>query len=159
MLFAGSALAQNYIFASLSENDIQTLVESMEILDVSRGENIITQGQEGDYFYIIEKGTFSVLVNNKNVAQLGEGKSFGELALLYNSPRQATIRAETAATLYSLDRETFRYTLAQSAATKSIEIKQALGKVPLLNGLTEEQFDKLCDTVEIVPYNAGIVEL
>jgi len=149
------ALAQSYIFSSLGESETITLIESMEILEVSRGENIITQGQEGDYFYIIEKGTFTVLVNGKNVAQLGEGKSFGELALLYNSPRQATIRAETAATLYSLDRDTFRFTLAQSSATKMREVKQALAKVPILSGLTDDQLEKLTDTVEIVPYNAG----
>lgn len=95
------------------------------------------------------------MVNSKPVAQLGEGKSFGELALLYNSPRQATIRAETSSVLYTLDRDTFRFTLAQSSASRIVEIKQALSRVPLLNGLTDEQFEKLTDTVELVPYNAG----
>jgi cAMP-dependent protein kinase regulator len=127
----------------------------MEILDVSRGENIITQGQQGDYFYIIEKGAFTVLVNDKAVAQLGEGKSFGELALLYNSPRQATIRSESVATLFSLDRDTFRHILSHSSSNRLNEIKTALGKVPLLAGLTDEQFSKLTDTVEMVPYKAG----
>lgn len=150
-----NALMQNYIFSNLSENDVLSLIDSMEILDVSRGEHIITQGQQGDYFYIVDRGAFTVIVNDKPVAQLGEGKSFGELALLYNSPRQATIRAETAAVLFSLDRETFRYTLASSSSNNMKEIKNALSKVPLLSGLTDEQFSKLCDTVEIVPYNSG----
>lgn len=110
-------------------------------------------GQEGDYFYIIDKGTFTVLVNSKQVAQLGDGKSFGELALLYNSPRQATVRAETSATLYSLDRETFRYTLAQSSASRMNEVKQALARVPILAGLTDDQLERLTDTVELVPFN------
>ena len=117
---------------------------------------ILLSGEEGDFFYIIEKGTFTVIVNNKPEAQLGEGKSFGELALLYNSPRQATIRAETSSILYTLDRETFRFTLAQSSASRVIEIKQSLSRVPLLNGLTDEQFEKLADTVELIPFDAGI---
>lgn len=149
-------MSQTYIFNNVPESDTITLIESMAILEVSRGENVITQGEEGDFFYIIEKGTFSVIVDNKQVAQLGEGRSFGELALLYNSPRQATVRAETAAVLYTLDRDTFRFTLAQSSASRVLEIKQALARVPLLQGLTDDQFERLTDTVELIPYNYGI---
>jgi CRP-like cAMP-binding protein len=150
----------------------------MEILDVSAGENIITQGnsptqlfqhnlqplnvvaplfagQDGDYFYIVEKGSFTVLVDGKPVSQVGEGSSFGELALLYNAPRQATIRSDTNAVVFSLDRESYRFIIAQSTSNREKEIKQALRHVPLLAELTDEQLEKLADSVEIFPYNAG----
>ena len=114
-------------------------------------------GQEGDYFYIIEKGTFTVIVDNTiKPGKLNEGSSFGELALLYNAPRQATIRCATEAVLFSLDRETYRYIIAQSSAVRDLEIKQALSKVPILTELTEEQLDRLADTVETFPYKPGM---
>ncbi len=112
-------------------------------------------GDVGDYFYIVEKGTFTVLVDKKPVAQIGEGKSFGELALVYNTPRQATIRADSPSTLFSLDRNTFRFTLANNLERKTTEIEDALIKVPLLQNLTPEQVSKLADTVEVITYNPG----
>ena len=112
-------------------------------------------GEDGDYFYIVDNGSFQVIVDGKPVSTIGEGSSFGELALLYNSPRAATIRSETAATVFSLDRETYRFIIAQSSNSRDVEIKRALAKVPLLQDLTEEQLDKLTDTVEIFPYEPG----
>ena len=118
---------------------------------------ISSKGQNGDYFYIIDSGKFTVIVNNKPVSTLTNGHSFGELALLYESPRQATVRADTNAVLFSLDRETYKHIVAQSSSNRSLEIKTALARVPLLKDLTEEQLDKVVDTVEIFPYNAGEV--
>lgn len=152
-----SAIDQNYIFASLNAEDRSEVVISMEIISISAGENIITQGQDGDYFYIIENGSFTVLVDNKPVSSLSAGSSFGELALLYNSPRQATVRADTNATLFSLDRETYRFIVAQSSSNRNLEIKSALGRVPILVDLTEDQLEKVVDAVEVFPYKAGEV--
>lgn len=127
----------------------------MEKVDVGSNENIITQGEEGDYFYIIERGTFTVLVNDNPVSSLTDGKSFGELALLYNTPRQATIRSQGPAQLFSLDRDTFRYTLAKSSSERSHHIQHSLARVPLLSGLTPLQLSKISEAVEIVKFQAG----
>ena len=94
-------------------------------------------------------------MDKKPVATFGEGKSFGELALVYNTPRQATIRADSMATLFSLDRATFKYTLANNFEKKNSDIEEALSKVPLLRNLTDDQRSKLADTVELISYNAG----
>jgi len=153
-----NAISTNYIFANLNDQDKNNIMMSMDIVDVSSGENIITQGQEGDYFYIIEKGSFTVIVDNSiKPGKLSEGNSFGELALLYNAPRQATIRCDSEAVLFSLDRETYRYIIAQSSAVRDLEIKKALSKVPILIDLTEEQLDRLADSVETFPYKPGDV--
>jgi cGMP-dependent protein kinase len=152
-----SAIDQNYIFASLNAEDRGEVVISMETIQISPGENIVTQGQDGDYFYIIESGTMTVLVDNKPVATLNAGQSFGELALLYNSPRQATVRADSSASLFSLDRETYRFIVAQSSSNRNLEIKKALARVPILGDLTDDQLDKVVDAVEVFPYKAGEV--
>lgn len=137
--FIGDALDLNFVFASLEKAEKEVLTSAMEKVRVESGEDLIVQGQEGDFFYIIEKGKFSVLVNSQYVGCLEEGRSFGELALLYNNPRAATIRALESCVVYALDRNTFRNTLANSSFSKNVMIQEALCMVPLLEGLTDDQ--------------------
>ena len=119
--------------------------------------NHICTGGEGDYFYIIERGSFSVTVNSKVVGKLSDGKSFGELALVYNTPRQATVQADQSGTLFSLDRNTFKFTLANNLEGHVGEVESSLKQVPLLQNLTQDQLDKLADAVAVVHYNAGTI--
>jgi cAMP-dependent protein kinase regulator len=150
-----NALEQNFIFASLGEDEKSILVNAMELLEVASNFNIITQGEEGDFFYVIERGVCTVIVNQEAVASIGDGKSFGELALLYNTPRQATIRSQGTTRLFSLDRATFRYTLAKSSSDRINSIQHALSKVSLLSGLTPMQLHKISQAVEIMKVEAG----
>lgn len=105
---------------------------------------------------MIEHGAFSVIINNAVVGQLGDGQSFGELALLYDTNRQATIRAESPSVAFTLDRDTFRYIVAHSSDSRRVEVQRALSKVPLLSGLTSHQIAKLSDSVEIVKFEPGM---
>jgi cAMP-dependent protein kinase regulator len=89
------------------------IVDSMDIAQVKSREFIIRQGEEGDFFYIVYSGELSILVDGKHVGTIGVGAGFGELALLHNTPRAASIKAETNVSLFSLDRKTFRYIIAQ----------------------------------------------
>jgi cAMP-dependent protein kinase regulator len=116
-------------------------------------------GAPGDYFYIVQKGSFTVLVDGKPVAQIGDGhqaKSFGELSLIYDVPRQATVRADTNGSLFALDRNTYRFTIANSYERKNHDISEAVQKVPLLKNLTPAQMEKLIETVELTTYNEGM---
>merc|ERR1711871_509446 len=106
-----------------------------------------TQGEDGDYFYIVEKGLFTIVVDGKNKGTLEYGSSFGELALMFDAPRAATIRADTSADLFKLDRVTFRHILAKSTASMAEETLSTLRKVDTLKGLTDHQFSKLADAV------------
>ncbi|CAM4773371.1 unnamed protein product [Rotaria magnacalcarata] len=85
---------------------------------VFKGEEIIQQGDEGDYFYCIESGKYDVIVNGKKVYELDNKGCFGDIALLYSQPRTATVRATTDGKLWSIDRDTF------STLTVSFAIKQ-----------------------------------
>jgi CRP-like cAMP-binding protein len=76
---------------------------------------------------------------------------------LSNNPRQATIKADTAGLLFYLDRETFRYTLANTSAAKATMITNALSKVPLLANLTSDQISRISEAVELVKYQEGQV--
>lgn len=96
-----------------------------------------------------------MIINGSVVGQLGDGQSFGELALLYDTNRQATIRAESHSVAFTLDRDTFRYIIAKSSDSRRGEVQSALSQVPLLSGLTKQQIAKISDSVEIVKFAAG----
>lgn len=101
------ALAENFVFDSLNKKDRKTLTKAFEKIHVHSGEVIIKQGDQGDYFYVISKGKVKFEVNGKAVGAAGPGMSFGELALLYTSPRAASVVAVTnPTTLFRVDQKT-----------------------------------------------------
>jgi cAMP-dependent protein kinase regulator len=129
---------------------------------------VITQGDAGDFFYVVEKGSFGVYVNPKgalqpgpdgmgqNVGTIEAGGSFGELALMYNAPRAATvISAEPQCTLWALDRVTFRRILMESTFARRRMYEGFLEEVPLLSSLTPYERSKIADALESQKFPAG----
>jgi cAMP-dependent protein kinase regulator len=131
---------------------------------------VITQGDAGDYFYVVEKGKFDVYVNSKGklepgpdgmgvkVTTIDAGGSFGELALMYNSPRAATvISAEPQCTLWAVDRTTFRRILMESTFARRRMYEGFLSEVPLLSSLTAWERSKIADALETRKFPSGSV--
>jgi MFS family permease len=100
-------LRGNPIFAPLPPPTVEQLTESLEELAVPAGQEVVRQGEPGDRFYLVADGTLDVSVDGELVQSLGPGDSFGEIALLRNVPRTATVKAHTATRLFSLDRNAF----------------------------------------------------
>jgi MFS family permease len=100
-------LRGNPIFAPLPGPTLEQLAEALEDVRATDGEEIVRQGAAGDRFYLVKAGTLQVDVDGRRVQTLGPGESFGEIALLRNVPRTATVRAQGAAELYALDRRDF----------------------------------------------------
>jgi CRP-like cAMP-binding protein len=144
-----------FLFSSLSASETDALVMSMAERVLATGETIIKQGDVGDHFYIVESGTFDIYVNENRVASRGPGDSFGELALLYNCPRAATVRATSPARVWALDRITFRYMIASTRDAQLGEIVRGLRAVELLKKLSEEQVNRVADAVQIKTYKKG----
>ena len=102
--FLVNALRQNFVFASLEDAEVSRIVEYLAKTTVARGTDLIKQGEQGDFFYIVEEGKFDFIVKGKMVGSCAKGGSFGELALLYGAPRAATVRAMGPAVIWQLDR-------------------------------------------------------
>jgi uncharacterized protein YaiE (UPF0345 family) len=115
-----------FLFSSLSPDELETVVGAMTEKTVTAGDVVIKQGDKGDYFYVAESGSFSIFVNGNKVASRGPGDSFGELALLYNCPRAATIQADGPGRLWALDRVTFRFMVASTREGQLAEIVRGL---------------------------------
>ncbi len=95
------------ILAPLPEPIIERLARALDPVEASAGDVVITEGDEGDRVFIIETGNVVVSKNGRFVARLGPADFFGEIALLRNVPRTATVTAETDGRLYALDRDVF----------------------------------------------------
>jgi cAMP-dependent protein kinase regulator len=117
---------------------------------------------------VVEKGSFDVYVNStgslqpgpgglgEKVATIEPGGSFGELALMYNAPRAATVMsAEAGSTLWALDRITFRRILMDSTFQRRRLYESFLEEVPLLSSLTRYERSKIADALETQKYPAG----
>jgi MFS family permease len=100
-------LKRSPIFAPLPSVTLEQLAEALEEADVPAGTEVVRQGEPGDRFYVIKEGELQVLVDGRMVQTLGPGDFFGEIALLRDVPRTATVRARTEAVLYALDRTHF----------------------------------------------------
>jgi cAMP-dependent protein kinase regulator len=110
-----------------------------------------------------------VYVHNGQASELGRelgnkvttieaGGSFGELALMYNSPRAATVvSAEPGCTLWAVDRTTFRRILMESTFARRRMYEGFLGEVPLLSSLTAWERSKIADALETLKFPAGTV--
>jgi MFS family permease len=100
-------LRANSIFAPLPESTLEQLAVALEEVRAPAGEEIVRQGEPGDRFYLIRNGTLDVYIDGKLVQSLEPGESFGEIALLRDVPRTATVKARTEVVLDALDRRHF----------------------------------------------------
>ena len=95
------------LFAPLPASHLEDVAGRFVPVSVSPGEVVIKEGDVGDRFYVVEDGEVAVSQNGRPVATLGPGKYFGEIALLHDVPRVASVTAVSPTTLLALDRVEF----------------------------------------------------
>ena len=162
------AVSHNFLFSHLDdEQSAQVLGALQERKVPAKDVRVIVQGDAGDYFYVVEQGTFDIYVSQtgkveagadglgSKVATNGPGTSFGELALMYNAPRAATVVSTEPSILWQLDRVTFRRILMDSAFQRRRMYESFLEEVPLLASLTAYERSKIADALETTKYPAN----
>ena len=130
--FLRSALRLNYLFEELSPVDVDRIIDGMKPVFAGVGDVIIKQNDFGDLFYCLENGMASASVDGKEVHIYESGGCFGELALIYNSPRAASVTAVTACRLWALELKVFRYILATTSSNTMMTRYLLLTCVPIL---------------------------
>lgn len=159
------SVKNNFLFKNLDDEQYDDVVNAMAEKKVNAKVEVIKQGGVGDYFYIVESGSFDVFVAKSSadkpvkVAEYGPGGSFGELALMYNAPRAATIVSTSAGVLWALDRVTFRRILMESTSRKRKMYEKFLEEVPILKSLEPYERNKIADALESVSFKEGDVVL
>ncbi|EPY52982.1 cAMP-dependent protein kinase regulatory subunit Cgs1 [Schizosaccharomyces cryophilus OY26] len=166
------AVGHNFLFKNLDEERYLEVLSAMTEKRIGEaGVTLIVQGAEGDYFYIVEKGEFDVYKRNEPnisteevlatgygdyVGTISPGEYFGELALMYNAPRAATVVSKTPdCILYALDRASFHRIVFENAFRQRRMYESLLEEVPILSGLDKYQRQKIADALQTVVYPAG----
>jgi MFS family permease len=108
-------LAGDPLFSSLPVRTLELLATELGPVEVPAGEAVIRQGEPGDRYYLIASGTVQVHPAEGQPTSLGRGEGFGEIALLRDVPRTATVTAVGAVELYALGREAFLQAITGSA--------------------------------------------
>ena len=103
------------MFAPLSPPTLESLARSLAPVAVAAGDDVVAEGDHGDRFYVIAGGEADVTAGDRHVATLGRSSGFGEIALMYDVTRTASVTARSDLQLFALDRETFLTTLMRNA--------------------------------------------
>uniref|UniRef100_A0A4W5PKG7 cAMP-dependent protein kinase type II-alpha regulatory subunit n=1 Tax=Hucho hucho TaxID=62062 RepID=A0A4W5PKG7_9TELE len=143
----------------ISSEQFSEVLDAMFELRVQPQEHVIDQGDDGDNFYVIERGIYDIVVLidgvGKCVGQYDNKGSFGELALMYNTPRAATIIATQEGALWGLDRATFRRLIVKNNAKKRRLYEQFVESVPLLKSLELSERMKIVDVLGMKTFSDG----
>ncbi|KAF6028058.1 PRKAR1A [Bugula neritina] len=152
MAALSKAISSNVLFSHLDENERSDIFDAMFPVHRHAGEIIIRQGDEGDNFYVIDLGEVEVYLNNQMVLNISEGGSFGELALIYGTPRAATVKAKTDVKLWGIDRLSYRRILMGSTIRKRKMYEEFLSKVSILENLEPWERCTIADALEPVSF-------
>jgi MFS family permease len=95
------------MFAPLAIGTLENLSLRLVEMDVPAGQAVVREGEPGDRVYLVDQGNFDVICSRGAFPSIGEGEVFGEIALLRDVPRTATVSARTDAVVFALDRESF----------------------------------------------------
>lgn len=144
-------LEKSFMFQHLETHEKLIVINAMKEIEFDSKTEVIREGDEGDCLYVVGSGTLQCSrITKANAAPTfvrtyQPGEVFGELSLLYNTPRAATITTNEECTLWRLDRETFNHILRDSSAKRRQKYEQILKQIPFLQSLSPYERQKLAD--------------
>ena len=157
-----TSVIHSFLFGNLDPKDLEVVINAMEEKVFEKGENIINQGEKGDCLYFVEEGKLNCYKKTaseqspKLVKEYGPGDAFGELALLYNAPRAATITAESDKVItWVLDRETFNHIVKEAAQKKREKYENFLKKVEILSSIEPYELMQISDALKTATFKKG----
>ena len=154
-------LSENFMFKSLEPKNQDIVIMAMKIVNCVAGDTVIKQGDDGDEMYIVGTGKlrccklFDGNTEETYLKTYHAGEVFGELSLMYNTPRAASIYADEESELYSLDRDTFNHIVKNATIQRRNMFEEFIGKIEILHELDNYERQKICDCLETERFNKG----
>jgi|Transcript_49235 cAMP-dependent protein kinase regulator len=153
-------LAKSFLFSTLEDQDLIIVIGAMKEVIAQEKERVINQGDQGDFLFVIESGKLDCIIklpdaSEKVVKTCEAGDVFGELALLYNCPRAASVEASEKCVLWQLDRDTFNNIVKEAAQKKRQRYDAFLAKVPILASMDAYERSQLADALKVENFGDG----
>jgi CRP-like cAMP-binding protein len=155
----------NILFRNYQADQHAAIVEGFECIHVALGEVLIKQGDPGEYFYIIESGEMDIHMDSagfkiKVGRTLTTGDYFGELALMYNTPRAATVVCTAPGVLWRMSRQTYRTIVTQHSKNTAKEFIELISNVQILGKRLGDVFsvnelNKVVSSLEVEAFEDG----
>uniref|UniRef100_A0A1I8ISQ5 cGMP-dependent protein kinase n=1 Tax=Macrostomum lignano TaxID=282301 RepID=A0A1I8ISQ5_9PLAT len=142
------AIVSNSLLQHMEPQQLDEMVACMYAKTVPPGCHVIRQGEKGQHLYVCSEGRLEVTQDGKRLGAVGQGIAFGELALLYNCTRTASVKAESSAKLWCLDRTVFKAIMMKAGLEKQSDYVGFLRSVPLLKNLDTSKLNKIADAIE-----------
>ena len=149
------SLSGHFLFNSISEENLKSVIDKIKLYILGPKEIVFTQGSPAQNFYIIASGRVEVIVNGKTKKFAGKGEQFGELALLHDSLRTATISTIDKTSLWALSREGFQDAIQSICNKKYSENKQFIESIPIFNSFNNNQKEILLSMIVTHEFNDG----
>uniref|UniRef100_A0A673WQV9 cGMP-dependent protein kinase n=1 Tax=Salmo trutta TaxID=8032 RepID=A0A673WQV9_SALTR len=149
------AIMNNDFLKKLDPQHMREMVDCMYERIYTEGQLVIQEGEPGNYLYVLADGLLEVMQNGKLLGEMRPRTAFGELAILYNCKRTATVKAVSQAHIWALDRQTFQSIMMKSTQATQEEYFSFLRSVSLLRDLPEEKLAKIVDCLEIDYFDKG----
>ncbi|KAB0792156.1 hypothetical protein PPYR_14115 [Photinus pyralis] len=149
------AIMDNNFLKHLDSLQVREIVDSMYPRQCEAGSYVIREGDAGAHLYVSAEGDFEVIKDDKVLGRMGSGKAFGELAILYNCTRTASIRVVTDSKVWVLDRKVFQQIMVRTGLQRLQDNINFLRSVPLLANLSNDVLAKIADVLEVEFYPSG----
>jgi cGMP-dependent protein kinase 1 len=149
------ALLKHFLFSSLPEENLESLIENMKFYTLGAKEVIFCQGQPGFNFFVLMDGIVEIIVNGVFKGYISHGNGFGELALIHDSGRTATIQTVTSVSLWGIDRSIFRGALKTLSEIKFEENFKFITSIPFFSKLSMPQLESLVSVLVNQAYKDG----
>jgi len=148
-------VGSNLLFETMTVDQKYAIIDRMHKNTISAGVEMIVEGADGDEFYVIDNGEFDVFVKADKVATLGRGKCCGELALLYDAPRNATVKATCDSVVWCVQRADFRNALQTMYERKDATHMELLRKLEIFHSLLTNELHLISDACTHHDYKQG----
>ena len=149
------SLLSHFLFSYLPEENLETIIKEMRLYSLNQGEIVFYQGNPGYKFFILAKGSVEVIINGSVKTILYPGAGFGELALIHDLKRTATIRTKENSLMWGIGRKIFRETLKTLNTLNHEENKKFIKSVPFFQSLSDSQTNSLLSIIVSQSFSHG----
>ncbi|XP_073979812.1 protein kinase, cGMP-dependent at 21D isoform X2 [Rhodnius prolixus] len=149
------ALLENDFLKNLEPGQMRDIIDCMYSRVCVKGSYLIREGDTGSHLYVSSSGEFEVIKDSTVLGTMGPGKAFGELAILYNCTRTASVRVVENGEVWVLDRRIFQNIMLRSGLQRLEDSISFLKSVPLLHNLNQNILSKIADSMQLEFYPGG----